>query len=80
MPRWTKLTLQILSALLGLFLIVFIALAIYVNLNKKELLVSITAALNKNLDGNMTIGGMDPTLLKSFPGVSLLLTDVELRD
>lgn len=80
MPRWTKLTLNILSALLGLILVVFIALAIYVNLNKKELLVSITAALNKNLDGKMTIGGMDPTLLKSFPGVSLLLLDVELRD
>jgi hypothetical protein len=80
MPRWTKLTLQILSSLLGLILILFIALAIYVNLNKKELLVSITAALNKNLEGTMTIGGMDPTLLKSFPNVSLLLTDVELRD
>jgi hypothetical protein len=80
MPRWTKITLRILSVVLGLIVIAFIALAIYVNLNKKELLVSVTAALNKNLDGKMTIGSMDPTLFKSFPGVSLLLIDVELRD
>jgi len=80
MPRWTKIILQSLSVVLGLILILFIGLAIYVNLNKKELLLSITKELNKNLDGQMTIGGMDPTLLKSFPGVSLLLTDVELRD
>ncbi|WP_432710954.1 AsmA family protein [Pedobacter sp.] len=80
MPRWTKITLLSLSAILSLILIAFIALAVYVNLHKKELLVSITKELNKNLEGNMTIGGMDPTLLKSFPDVSLLLMNVELRD
>lgn len=80
MPRWVKRSLQILSALIILVIIAFIGIAIYVNANKKELLVSITKELNKNLNGNMTVEMMEPTFLKGFPGVSVSLRNVEIRD
>ncbi|MES2827030.1 MAG: AsmA family protein [Bacteroidota bacterium] len=79
-PRWSKIALKIFGILVGLVLLIFIAAAAYVNYNKKELLSTITAELNKNIKGKLTIGSMDPTFLKGFPGVSLRLNDVIVRD
>jgi hypothetical protein len=80
MPRWSKITLKILGVLVGLVLIVYVAAAIYVSVNKKTLLFSITKELNKNLNGSMTIESMDPTFLAGFPGVSIKLKNVLLKD
>lgn len=80
MPRWSKIALKIFGILVGMILLVFIAAAAYVNYHKKELLTTITAELNKNIKGSLTIGSMDPTFLKGFPGVSLRLNDVIIRD
>lgn len=80
MPLWLKRSLQILSALLVLIILVFIGLAIYVNLHKKTLLASITKELNKNMSGSLTVGSMEPTFLQGFPGVSVSLKKVEIRD
>lgn len=80
MPVWLKRTLQIFGSLIILVIIIFIGLAIYVNIHKKELLVSITRELNRNLNGSLTVGSMEPTFLKGFPGVSVSLRKVEIRD
>lgn len=80
MPLWLKRSLQIFSALIVLIMLIFIGLAIYVNLHKKTLLASITKELNKNMSGSLTVGSMEPTFLKGFPGVSVSLKKVEIRD
>ena len=80
MPHWTKIALKIFSVFLGLILLSYIAVAIYVQANKKKLLVTITKELNKGLSGSLTIGGMDPAFLKGFPGVSIKLNNVLLKD
>lgn len=80
MPRWSKIALKIFAAIIALVLVVYIALAVYVNANKKSLLATVTKQLNKNLNGTMTIGSMDPTFLRGFPGISLRLRDVIIRD
>jgi hypothetical protein len=80
MPRWSKITLKILAGLVALVLVIYVGLAVYVNANKRSLLDKLTTQLNKNLNGSMTIGSMDPTFLKGFPGVSLKLNNIILRD
>jgi hypothetical protein len=80
MPLWLKRSLQVFTALVILIVIVFIGLAIYVNVNKKELLVSINKELNRNINGSVTVGAMEPTFLSGFPGVSVSLKNVEIRD
>ncbi|MEJ5961767.1 AsmA family protein [Pedobacter immunditicola] len=80
MPHWTKIALKIFSVILGLILLIYIGVAIYVHANKKDLLVSISKELNKGLNGSLTIGGMDPAFLRGFPGVSIKLTHVLLKD
>jgi len=80
MPKWLKITLKIAGALVGLIIILFIALTVYVNYNKQKVLAMITSELNKNINGTLTIGTIDPTLFKGFPGVSVELKDVVLKD
>nr|WP_068887095.1 AsmA family protein [Pedobacter panaciterrae] len=80
MPRWSKITLKVLGILVGLVFLIFSALAFYVNSNKKSLLETITQKLNKNLNGTLTIESMEPTFLRGFPGVSISLKNVVMKD
>lgn len=80
MKRWLKISLGILSGLIILVITTWLAAAFYISRNKKEVLSTILAQLNKNLNGQITATGMEPTLLKSFPGVSVSLNGVSLRD
>ncbi|RZM23819.1 MAG: AsmA family protein, partial [Pedobacter sp.] len=80
MPRWSKIVLRILGILLAILLIAYIGVAYYVNTHKKALLESVTKELNKNMNGSLTIGSMEPTFLQGFPGVSLSLNNVVIRD
>jgi len=80
MPRWSKIALRIFGIIVGLIILVFVGLAWYVNSNKKELLSPITKQLNESIAGQVTIGNMEPTFLKGFPGVSMRLNNVIVRD
>jgi hypothetical protein len=80
MPRWSKIALKIVGILVGLVILVFVGFAWYVNSHKKELLATITKQLNNSVAGQITIGSMDPTFLSGFPGVSMRLNNVIVRD
>ncbi len=80
MQRWLKITLKIAAILLGIVVLAWLGVAAYVQSNKKQLLESITAQLNKNLNGTLTIEKMEPALIRGFPGISVTLTNVLLRD
>lgn len=80
MPKWVKTTLKVLGGVIALVIVVFIAITIYVVYNKQKVLNLITTELNKNLNGTLTIGGLNPTFFKGFPGVSVALKDVTLKD
>ncbi|MBB6112573.1 AsmA family protein [Mucilaginibacter lappiensis] len=80
MPKWVKTTLKILSGIIALVIVAFICVTLYVVYNKQKVLNLITTELNKNLNGTLTIGGLDPTFFKGFPGVSVALKNVTLKD
>lgn len=80
MSRWLKLTLKIIGILVCLFLILWMAVAAYVYSNKKELLQTISSQLNENLSGRLTIEKMEPSLIQGFPGISVSLENILLRD
>lgn len=80
MSRWLNISLKITGFVVGLVLLLFAGFAIYINANKKIVLDNITAELNKNIAGTLTIGSMEPTMFRGFPGVSVRLNDVVLSD
>lgn len=67
----------------SIFLLVIIAwlgLAAYVNINKQYVLKEINQQINDNINGTITIGNIEPSLIRGFPGISVTLGDVILRD
>jgi len=64
----------------AIVLLFWLGIAAYVSVNKKKVLSEITRQLNENLSGHLTIESMEPSLIEGFPGVSVLLTNVLLRD
>jgi hypothetical protein len=80
MPHWVKTTLKVLGGIIVLIIIAVAGIAAYVAYNKQKVLNLITTELNKNINGTLTIGGLNPTFFKGFPGVSLALKDVTLKD
>ena len=80
MHRWIKIALKVTGIFLAVVFIAWMAVAAYVHTHKKQLLDSITAQLNENLSGTLTIEKMEPALIRGFPGISVSLTNVLLRD
>ena len=80
MSRWLRLTLKVGGILIGVVLILWIAIAAYVYSHKQELLLTVTEQLNEDLNGKLTIERMEPSLIQGFPGISVTLENVLLRD
>ncbi len=80
MPRWLNIAVKSFGVLIGLILLVYVLFAVYVTVNNKAVLAAVTKQLNTNFNGSMTIESMNPTFLKGFPGVSLGLKNVIIRD
>jgi hypothetical protein len=80
MPRWLKWTLRITIGIFVLVTLLWLGIAAYVQTNKKFVLKEITEQLNENICGKLSIGSMEPTLVRGFPGVSIELKNVLLRD
>lgn len=80
MSRWLKISLKILSGIFMLIVLVWLGAAYYINHNSKAVLATILEQLNSNVNGKITVSNMETTLLKGFPGVSVSLKKVQLRD
>lgn len=80
MPKWIKIALKVLASLAGVIIIAFASISMYIIFNKEKVLKMITAELSKNLNGTLTIGKLDPTFFRDFPGVSVSLKDVVIKD
>ncbi len=80
MRRWLKITLKVTAVFVTLLFLTWGATAIYVQSHKQQLLESITRQLNERINGQLTIKSMEPALIRGFPGISVSLTNVLLRD
>jgi len=80
MSRWLKISLKVLAAFIILIILVWLGAAYYINHNNKKILATILTQLNSNVNGKIEVGSMETTLLKGFPGVSVSLKKVLLRD
>ncbi len=80
MPRWLKLTLKIAGILVCFVLVLWMIVAAYVYSHKEELLKTVSEQLNEDLNGKLTIERMEPSLIRGFPGISVSLQNVLLRD
>ncbi|MDN3583877.1 AsmA family protein [Mucilaginibacter flavus] len=80
MPKWIKIVLKVIGALVAVVIVAFVGITMYIVFNKEKVLKMMTTALNKNLNGTLTVGKLDPTFFRGFPGVSVTLKDVVIKD
>lgn len=80
MRKWLRIILITGGILIALLVLLFLGMTWYIHANKDNFLKQITAQLNDRLSGNIRIGDMEPSLLKSFPNVSIALKKVVLED
>jgi hypothetical protein len=73
-------TLRTFAWVIGVFLTIWMLVWIYVLVNKKMIIGEVTAMIKDKVKGDITIGDLDPSLVSTFPFVSIRLTDVTLRD
>ncbi|ASU33726.1 AsmA family protein [Mucilaginibacter xinganensis] len=80
MARWLKISLIIFASLVLFFIVVLAGLSIYISSHKTKVIAMVTAELNKNLDGKLTVGDVKTSLFERFPSLSVKLENVSLRD
>jgi len=80
MPKLLKISLKILAVIVGLLLLLWLALALYINYNKQSLLKNITAQLNDRVNGELKIGSIDLEVFGSFPNMSVAAKGITVRD
>lgn len=80
MPRWLRLSLISLVSLITLVIMLWLVLALIIRSNKQAILHEITEQLGGRINGTLEIKDMEPSLVRSFPNVSVTLIDVSLKD
>lgn len=80
MLRWLKISLKIVAGLVVLFILLWVGAAYYLHTHNKEILAKILQQANHQLNGTVQVSHMETTLLKGFPGVSISLKNVGLKD
>ena len=79
-PRYFKWVFRAVGVSAVLIVIAYLGMAFYISHNKNKVLASLTASLNENLNGSLTIGSMEPAFLEGFPLLSLNLKNVVITD
>lgn len=81
MRKWLRITIIVFSGLIGLLLLLWLALAFYIYTHKASILKQISDQLNDRLHGGeLSIGELEPSLVESFPDVSVALKEVSVKD
>lgn len=80
MNKITKIILRAFLILVALFLAGYLALAIYINIHKEEILRKVSDKIEKEINGNVEIEDVSLSFFRNFPRISVLLSNVEITD
>ncbi|OYQ34431.1 hypothetical protein CHU92_11810 [Flavobacterium cyanobacteriorum] len=78
-----RLLLPLLKAAFAIMLVLimfYLGLTWYIRYHKQQVLTMVTATLNKNISGRVSVNNMETVLLKGFPRISLRLSGVVIKD
>lgn len=80
MKQVFKISGKVILILIGICLVLWSGILLFVHYNKKTFANIITRQMNDNISGKVSIGSIDLTFFKGFPDVSFELKDLSLRD
>lgn len=77
--KWRTLIKSILI-FLGVLLLLFVGIFIYVSANKQKIITQVTDAISKKINGNVSIGDVDLSFFENFPKVAVRVRDIMVTD
>lgn len=80
MKNKLRLVSRVLVWAIAIFITIWALLWGYVIINKKSLIAKVNTELTSKVKGEIQIGDIEPSLLSTFPNVSIRLSDVYVRD
>lgn len=80
MTRFIKVTAIFISAFLGLCILLWLGLLMYVHFNKDKFTRTVTETINERISGEVTFSDIDLTVLKGFPDISFEIKDLVIKD
>ncbi len=75
-----KRLLKAIAIICGVFIFLFIALSVVIQIKKDEILSSINKEISEKIQGKVQIGKMDVSLLRHFPSISVFMENVSVGD
>jgi hypothetical protein len=75
-----KISLRVLAIFAGIYILLMIALSIYVSSSKEKLLALLNTKMNDAVLGDLKIGETDFTIWRSFPNIGIRLENVSITD
>jgi hypothetical protein len=75
-----RITVKLLLYLLGAIILLFAAISIYVEINKKDILNSLRKGVSENLKGEVKYRDADISIWKNFPFIRVHFYDMSIRD
>ncbi|MFN0082516.1 MAG: AsmA-like C-terminal region-containing protein, partial [Ferruginibacter sp.] len=80
MKKVLYISLKVLKILLLLIVVLYAGIYFYIKANKTNIIKQVTERVSEKLNGTLTIENADISLLKKFPGVAVVLSNVSLTD
>ena len=80
MKKYLKYFIKGFIILIGLLIISYVVLLVYVSTHKKLIIKQVTEEVEKKINGNATIGDIELTFFRTFPKVSVLFNNVVITD
>lgn len=65
---------------IGGLTLLYLVLVLYVTINKDSIIRNVTRQLSEKIRGNVHVGNSELTFFRTFPNISVLLSDVKISD
>lgn len=79
-PKYLRILLKILGVFVGLLLLLWLGVLAFIHYNKNSFVNIITTQINDNINGEVSVQDIKPTLFRDFPDVSFKLSKLVVRD
>ncbi|RAJ05532.1 AsmA-like protein [Chitinophaga skermanii] len=80
MRKWMRILAIVGGSLLGLIVLLWLGFALIIQQQKASLLAQINTKINEELNATVVIEDMEPSLVRSFPNISVSLEKVSVKD
>ena len=78
--KFLKYTLRAVLITIGIYLLLLMAIYIYISSNKKSIVAKVTTEINDKIQGIVSIDNIDVTLFTTFPSFAVQIQNITIKD